>query len=247
MGSGAPGGRGLGSTRVLEEDGRPPGRSDPGPHAPWPPGRYGVRHGIQRQVFVLIVVVNLVAPALLAADAGRSDEQEKAEDLNELTERLNALASKPEVSEEQIFLHARVSELLGRAREAPAGSYLFDRLESAIDDLLDASRELQRIRRPDEDEDAEDRESDAQRETARDLEKTYFRVRQGEYFAEQSGAPKAGEYVRLAQRLYQQGRSAYDGGRYWRARRFADAAREVIEGLEGLAQAAVRIPEPPRF
>ena len=143
--------------------------------------------------------------------------------------------------------HDRISELLGRAREAPAGSYLFDRLHSAIDDLLDASRELQRIREPDEDEEGEDRESDAQRETARDLERTYFRVQQGEYFGEQSGEPDAGDYVRLAQRLYQQGRSAYDKGRYWRARRYADAAREVIDGLEGLAQAAVRIPELPRL
>ena len=200
---------------------------------------------MQHRALVLLLVAGLAAPALLPAAERGADEKEKAEDLRELTGRLNGLASKPDVSEEQQFLHARVSELLGRAREAPAGSYLFDRLESAIDDLLDASRELQRIRKPDEDEGEEDREGDAQRETARDLEKAYFRVRQGEYFAEQSGDPKAGEYVRLAQRLYQQGRSAYDGGRYWRARRFADAAREVVEGLEGLAHAAVRIPELP--
>jgi hypothetical protein len=164
-----------------------------------------------------------------------------------MSDRLNTLASRPDVSEEQQFLHARVSELLDRAREAPAASYLFDRLESAMDGLLDASRQLERIRRPDEDEGEEDRRSDAQRETARELEKVYFRVQQGEYFGEQSAETNAGDYVRLAQRLYQQGRSAYDGGRYWRARRYADAAREVVNGLEGLAQAAVRIPEPPRL
>jgi hypothetical protein len=203
--------------------------------------------GPQRLALVLLLVAPLLAPALLSADERRSHEREKIEDLDELSGRLNALASQSGLSEEQQFLHARVSELLGRAREAPAGSYLFDRLDSAIDDLLDASRELQRITRPDEDEEEEDRESDAQRETARDLEKTYFRVRQAEYFADQSAEPKAADYVRLVQRLYQQGRSAYDGGRYWRARRFADAARQVVEGLEGLAQAAVRIPEPPRL
>jgi len=191
--------------------------------------------------------MGLTPAAFLRADEVKSDEREKVEDLNELTERLNALASKPDLSEGQLFLHARVSELLNRAREAPAGSYLFDRLDWAIDSLLDASGELQRIQKPDEDEEREDRESKAQRETARDLERAYFRVQQGEYFGKQSGEQRAGQYVRLARRLYQQGRSAYDGGRYWRARRFADAAREVIGGLEGLAQAAVHIPELPRL
>ncbi len=200
-----------------------------------------------RCAFVLLLATSLLSSAPLLADEKKSDEQEKVEDLNELTDRLNRLASRPDLSEEQLFLHARVSELLDRARQAPAGSYLFDRLDSAIDDLLDASGRLQRIKTPDEDVEREDRESEAQRRTARDLERTYFRVQQGEYFGEQSGDPKAGEYVRLAQRLYQQGRSAYDGGTYWRARQLADAAREVIDGLEGLAQAAVRIPELPRL
>jgi hypothetical protein len=183
----------------------------------------------------------------LLADEDKSDEQEKIEDLNELTDRLNRLASGQDLSEEQLFLHARVSELLDRARQAPAGSYLLERLDSAIDDLLDASGRLERIKTPDDDVEREDRESEAQRRTARDLERTYFRVQQGEYFGEQSGDPMAAEYVRLARRLYQQGRSAYDGGTYWRARQLADAAREVVDGLEGLAQAAVRIPELPRL
>ena len=41
--------------------------------------------------------------------------------------------------------------------------------------------------------------------------------------------------------------SAYDGGKYYRARQLADAAREVVGCLEGLAQAAVLIPELPRL
>jgi hypothetical protein len=206
-----------------------------------------VRGKAQRRALVLLLVTALLPSGPLTADKKKSDEEEKIEDLNELTDRLNRLASRPDLSEEQLFLHARVSELLGRARQAPAGSYLFDRLDSAIDDLLDASGRLQQIKTPDDDVEEEDRESEAQRRTARDLERTYFRVQQGEYFGEQSGEAKAGEYVRLARRLYQQGRSAYDAGTYWRARRLADAAREVIDGLEGLAQAAVRIPELPRL
>jgi hypothetical protein len=208
--------------------------------------RWNVRDRLLPRAVVLLLAVSLAPPAFLPADE-KSDEQEKVEDLNEQTDRLNRLASKPDLSEEQLFLHARVSELLDRARQAPAGSYLFDRLDSAIDDLLDSSGRLQRIKTPDDDVEREDRESEAQRRTARDLERTYFRVQQGEYFGEQSGDPKAGEYVRLAQRLYQQGRSAYDGGKYWRARQLADAAREVVDSLEGLAQAAVRIPELPRL
>ena len=102
------------------------------------------------RVVVLLLAVSLVPPAFVAADE-KSDEEEKLEDLNELTDRLNRLASKPDLSEEQLFLHARVSELLARARQAPAGSYLFDRLDSAIDDLLDASGRLERIKTPDED------------------------------------------------------------------------------------------------
>ena len=206
-----------------------------------------MRGRVSRQALVLLVITALLPSAPLLAGEKKSDEQEKIEDLNELTDRLNRLASRPDLSEEQLFLHARVSELLDRARQAPAGSYLFDRLDSAIDDLLDASGELERVKTPDDDVEREDREAEAQRRTARDLEGAYFRVQQGEYFGEQSGDPKAGEYVRLAQRLYQQGRSAYDSGKYWRARQLADAAREVIDSLEGLAQAAVRIPELPRL
>ena len=206
-----------------------------------------MRDKMPRRALVLLLATSLLSSAPLPADEKKSDEQEKVEDLNEQTDRLNRLASKPDLSEEQLFLHARVSELLDRARQAPAGSYLFDRLDSAIDDLLDSSGRLQRIKTPDDDVEREDRESEAQRRTARDLERTYFRVQQGEYFGEQSGDPKAGEYVRLAQRLYQQGRSAYDSGKYWRARQLADAAREVVDSLEGLAQAAVRIPELPRL
>lgn len=189
-----------------------------------------------------------LAPALGADRKKRSAEREKVKDLNELSQRLNRLTSRSQdLFEEQRFLHARVSELLDRAREAPAGSYLFDRLESAMDDFLDASEELREIREPGEDEAKEDRQRGAQQRTARELEKAYFRVKQGDYFGRQSKDAHAKEYVRLAGRLYQQGRLAYDSGKYWRARRFAEAAREVIDGLESLAQAAVRVPEPPKL
>lgn len=198
-----------------------------------------------RRIFVFLFAALLSSSAAAADRKKKSAEQEKLEDLNDLSRRYNRLASDANVSDEQRFIHERVAELLDRARQAPAKSYIFDRLESAIDDLLDASDEIRKVREPDEDEAEEDRERDAQSRTARELEKAYFRVKQGDYFGKQSGDPRARDYVRMAGRLYQHGRQAYDGGRFWRARRYADAAREVIDGLESLAQAAVPVPEPP--
>ena len=149
---------------------------------------------------LLLLAMSLVTVPIL--EARKSAEEEKIEDLNDLSKRLNRLASKPGETEDQRLLHTWVSELMSRARKAPAGSYVFDRLESAIDALLDASDEVESIRYPDDDEDEEDRESNAKQRTARELERAYFRVKQGDYFAKQSGDRSAGEYVRLARRFY---------------------------------------------
>ena len=191
--------------------------------------------------------VAVMVGGVLLAQRGRRAEERKQRDLNELSSRFNRLASDPELAEEQHFLHERVQELMERARQAEAGSYLFGRLEEAMDDLLDASDELRDARRVPQDNDNDDDEQEAQERTARDLEQAYFRVRQGDYFARQSGEPQGKNYAQTAQRLYQQARAAYDGKEFRRARHLADAAREVIEGLENLAQAAVRIPEPPKL
>jgi hypothetical protein len=194
---------------------------------------------------LLAALAALMVVGVLSAQRNRRAEERKLKDLDELSSRLNRFASDPEASEEQRFLHERVQELMERARAAEAGSYLFGRLEEAIDGFLDASDELRDARRepPNDDDD----ERDAQQRTARDLEQTYFRVRQGDYFARQSGDSQGNSYAQMAQRLYQQARAAYDVKQYRRARNLADAAREVIEGLENLAQAAVRIPEPPKL
>jgi hypothetical protein len=194
---------------------------------------------------ILGSLVVLAVSGILGAQQSRRAEERKLKDLNELSSRLNRLASDPGLAEEQRFLHERVEELIVRAREAEAGSYLFGRLEEAMDDLLDASDELSDARRDRPDD--EDDQQQAQQRTARDLEQTYFRVRQGEYFAGQGGDPHGKNYVQTAQRLYQQARAAYDVKQYRRARELANAARDVISCLENLAQAAVRIPEPPKL
>lgn len=195
---------------------------------------------------MLGAVLGLMVSSGWAADRKkRSAEEKKLEELDGLSKRLNRLASDSNLAREQRFLHDRIGELMKRAREVPADSYMFGRLEEAIDDFLDASDELRDARRA---RNGDDDDGDRARErTARELEQTYFRVQQGDYFARQSRDPQGRDYVGTAQRLYQQARAAYDAQQYRRSRHLADAAREVIEGLENLAQAVVRIPEPPKL
>jgi hypothetical protein len=176
----------------------------------------------------------------------RREEERKAENLQEFSERLNRLSSRPGLVQENRFLHDQVLSLMDRSRAAPAGSYPLDRLESAIDDLMDASENILESTADDRRERNDDLD-DENRRTARDLERTYFRITQGDYFAGQSQESNAGEYVLTARRLYQQARAAYDAADYRKARRLAEAAQEVISGLESLAQAVVPIPEPPRL
>jgi hypothetical protein len=114
-------------------------------------------------------------------------------------------------------------------------------LTSAIDDFLDASEQI---------EDAiEDRpgRDDTQQRAARELQDTYFDLMQGEHFARQSGDPYAKKYIATGRKLYQSARVAYEQKAYAKARDLAEAAREIVAGLEGLAQATVRIPTPPKL
>jgi len=198
----------------------------------------------RRRTFLCAVVALLLCVLPLLADK-KSPERRKLDELNDVSKRLNAIASKQELRDEQRFLNEWVAKLLTRAREAPAGSYLFSRLVSAMDDFLDGSEELQKM--VDDDDSEEDSEDGARRRTARELESAYFRVKQGDYFAEQSREKGADQIVKTAGRLYQLARREFDEGRYWRARRLADGARECIDGLESLAQAAVEVPDPPKL
>jgi hypothetical protein len=195
---------------------------------------------------------NYLALALLlclgtaTADANQSRssraERNKIEDLDDLSRRFNRQTAFRNLSPETEFLHARATALMDRARQAEAGSYLFGRLENTIDNLLDAVEEI-----AESEEDRNDGDSDTQERAAKDLERAYFRVRQGDYFARMSTEGDSKAYVKTAQALYQKGRGAYEMKQYRKARRLAEAAREVIDALEDLAQAAVRIPDPPQL
>ena len=167
-------------------------------------------------------------------------ERNKIEDLDDLSRRFNRQTAFRNLSPETEFLHARATALMDRARQAEAGSYLFGRLENTIDNLLDAVEEIAESEETGDDDDTQER-------AAKDLERAYFRVRQGDYFARMSTEGDSKAYVKTAQALYQKGRGAYEMKQYRKARRLAEAARDVIDALEDLAQAAVRIPDPPQL
>lgn len=181
----------------------------------------------------------LLGAMAIAQSDERRDRQIK--ELNESSSRLNRYATNAVSTPEREFIHERVTELLNRARKSVDDRYLFGRLIAAIDDFLDASEQIQ-----DAVEDGPSRE-DTQERAARELENTYFDLIQGEHFARQSGDPHADEYVRISRRLYQNARAAYEQEEYAKARDLGEAAREVVAGLESLAQAAVRVPTPPRL
>ena len=186
---------------------------------------------------LLVLLVALSAGAVYAGD----DRDERLETLDDLSSRLNRYSTDDLKTRERDFLHERVTDLLRSARGAIDDEYRFGRLAAAIDDFLDASEQI---------EDAyeeEPKRSDTRMRAARELEDTYFDLKQGEYFAAQTGERAANDYVKTGRRLYQAARAAYEEQAYARARDLGEAAREVVAGLESLAQAAVRIPTPPKL
>jgi hypothetical protein len=200
----------------------------------------------------LVIALLLVAAPTLAAQGGRrsdrrSPEQRKAETIAEVSQRLSRLSSRTDLSQENRTLAQKVSSLLDRSRRATAGSYVLECLESAMDDLLDASDEIleSRLDLRTAGRDRNRSVDEARQDTARELERSYFRIQQGDYFARQSQESDGQDYVLLARRLYQLARAAYDDTDYPASADLADASRKVIDGLESLAQAAVPIPEPP--
>jgi hypothetical protein len=140
------------------------------------------------------------------------------------------------------FLARETQRLLQRTRKLQPASYEFDRMLEALDDLLDAREDLLSAAKPNRDSGHSDR---ARSDTAKRLERAYFRVQQGEYFARLSADQNAQEYVLRSRQLYQMGRAAYDKREFHRANKLASASSEFVNVLENLAQAAVRKPDPP--
>ncbi|MEX2260671.1 MAG: hypothetical protein WD696_01905 [Bryobacteraceae bacterium] len=165
-------------------------------------------------------------------------EERQARELQELARRADKLRASPETA----FLKSRAAELIERARAEEPRSYRYERIQDAIDALLDAGEEIEDSTRPESDHD-----DDEQEDTARRLERAYFRLQQGDYFVRRANQPDGQSYMQQSRRLYQQARGAYDSRLYDRASRLAEASSEIVSALEHLAQAAVRVPDPPRL
>ena len=196
---------------------------------------------------VVVLGLAFVAALPLLADRKRpkSSEERKTAELRELSQRLERYSAGREQTEERRFLHARAGDLLDRARGAPAGSFLLRRLFEATDSLLDASEQIDKSAGNRGCRDDDDDNCGNQQDTARDLERTYFRFTKNDHFAQKSKEANGHEYVSTARRLYQLARKAYDSADYPRARRLAESARELTNAIENLAQAVVPVPEPP--
>ncbi len=196
----------------------------------------------QVKLALIMVALSLLAPA--AADAaGERDRRDRGqrERLADLSEKLERRLRYAEPTGEQRWMHNQAAALVERARRVPDDRYLFDRVAGAADALLKASERVFQARREDQ------RDKTGRGDAARALESDYFRVQQADYFAAQAKEANAAEFTMLARSLYQQARRAYDGGQYRRAKALADSAGYVVRALEALAQAAVRIPDPPRL
>ena len=209
---------------------------------------------------ILVVVADMFPQQRERRAAQSSPEEKKTEALRKISQRIISLSSASTNSEENRFLQTELAALLERSRQAVAGSYLFDRLRATMEDLLEASEEIlesreskrdsdNKRRKDDEDDDDDDdhKTGSARQKVARELEKTYFRIQQGDYFARQLKERNGAGYVLTARRLYQEARAAFDASNYRAADSFAEASREVISAPESLTQAFIPRPNPLRF
>lgn len=184
----------------------------------------------------------VLSPGWVCAEREKTPAERKKATLRQARQRIERKLRVAGADADLDFIRERARELLGRAAAESAKSYRYDRLEEALDDLLDAGEELAELLR-----EGNKRDTEGQRTTALELENAYFRVTQAEYFARLSDDPQGKDYVRLARGLYQKARREYDAKQYWRARRYGDASREIVNTLEALAQSVVRVPDPPEL
>jgi len=202
---------------------------------------------MRKLIFIIVLVLAAGGAPGGQGERRRESSEERAarrqrERLNELSRKLTRRLAAPQPSEANVFLHHQASALLERARQTRDDSYKFDRLCRAADALLEASEDIFDTRQPE-----EKPEPDDQEDAARRLERSYFRIQQGDYFAQHSGEVDAAAFLIQARALYQQARSAYDQKQYGKAEKLGEAAAEIVSALESLAQATVRVPEPPRL
>jgi hypothetical protein len=186
-------------------------------------------------------MATLTALTVGVAWAG-DDKRERGERrLQGLETRIRKLP-RADGDEIRAFLQSETQRLIARTRGLSYTSYEFDRMMEALDDLLDACEDLAAAVRA---RNGAEREKETRDSVAKQLERAYFRVQQGDYFARLSADSHGREYVLRSRQLYQRARAAYDTRDYRRAAKLASASSELVNVLENLAQAAVRKPEPP--
>ncbi len=166
-------------------------------------------------------------------------ERDKQERLDRLTKSLAWWVNSPDPGIENVFLHARATDLLERTKQARGNNFQFDRLSRAVDALLRASERIFGAQK------ATKIDDNDKRNAAEFLQRCYFRVQQADYFAGLSGEKDTKKYVTYTRSLYQQARSAYDARQYDRAQMLGDASSLIVAALENIAHASLNIPDPP--
>jgi hypothetical protein len=166
-------------------------------------------------------------------------ERDKQERLDFLAKRLAWRIKEADPAAEQLFLSARAAELLERMKRERVNNFQFDRLGRATDALFRAGERIfgaSQAARVDQND---------KRDAALFLQRCYFRVQQAEYFSGLCGEKESKQYVTYSRSLYQQARSAYDARQYDRAQMLGEASSLLVAALENIAQASLRIPDPP--
>ncbi|MGH9628489.1 MAG: hypothetical protein ACRD7E_09150, partial [Bryobacteraceae bacterium] len=113
---------------------------------------------------------------------GEKDGERLERKMNELSGRAERFERRAASEEAFGFFTAETGALFARARAARPGSHQLDRLLEAIDDFLDAGEALLKASRGRVENDGDHQDEDDKADTARRLERAYFRVQQGEYF-----------------------------------------------------------------
>lgn len=190
-------------------------------------------------------VLSLAAVLALGAGIGSAGEEKRSarneRTLRELRTRVDSVRKLSANDELSQFMLGEARRLLERSRTLAMGSYELHRVLEALDDLMDACDDVADASNRSRDDD----QKNARQDTARRLERAYFRVQQGDYFGRLSGDDHAPGYILRSRQLYQKARSAYDRSEYGKARKLASASAELVNVLENLAHAAAPRPDPP--
>jgi hypothetical protein len=171
------------------------------------------------------------------AKKNRPNPQDWLADTQKRLEALNGITVPDAGNADFKKLMERATELMEQAKASKDNQFQHSRRLLAASAIMDAADRVLLSQKPGINNDEND-----SRAADFVLRRCFFRVRRADYFADISGDKKSDQYVKLASRLYQQGRSAYDAKEYGKARLLGDASISIVFALEFMAQAAA--PDP---